>query len=243
MDSDTVMCQKVVGRVQRGIVARHSGIVARQTAEMMGSDTVMCQKVVGRVQRGLAISLFKVLCSLLATKSFHAAYAFAGEQLRIFQGLALLEIIHGAIGIVPNGPFLPFLQLIGRIHCLHATLSFIDEVRDSPTVFVMFVAWCSTEIIRYVYYAANCAGIDSPLLTYIRYSAFIVLYPIGVTGEFWLTCIALPYYKKYIMYADFFGYLPLSYYRFALVIFACYLRTCVARTFRAYVEAKTIETL
>ncbi|KAM7470823.1 hypothetical protein LguiA_009006 [Lonicera macranthoides] len=45
MDSDTVMCQKVVGRVQRGIVARHSGIVARQTAEVMGSDTVMCQKV------------------------------------------------------------------------------------------------------------------------------------------------------------------------------------------------------
>ncbi|KAM7527829.1 hypothetical protein LguiB_031239 [Lonicera macranthoides] len=171
---------------------------------------------------GWAISLFKVLCSLLATKSFHAAYAFAGEQLRIFQGLALLEIIHGAIGIVPNGPFLPFLQLIGRIHCLHATLSFIDEVRDSPTVFVMFVAWCSTEIIRYVYYAANCVGIDSPLLTYIRYSAFIVLYPIGVTGEFWLTCIALPYYKKYIIYADFFGYLPLSYYRFALYLLVTY---------------------
>ncbi|KAM7497310.1 hypothetical protein LguiA_021724 [Lonicera macranthoides] len=40
--------------VQRGIVARHSGIVARQTAEVMGSNTVMCQKVVGRVQRGLS---------------------------------------------------------------------------------------------------------------------------------------------------------------------------------------------
>ncbi|KAM7527826.1 hypothetical protein LguiB_031236 [Lonicera macranthoides] len=75
-----------------------------------------------------AISLFKVLSSLFATKSFHAAYAFAEEQLRIFQGLALLEIIHGAIGIVPNGPFLPLVQLAGRILCLHATLCIVDEV-------------------------------------------------------------------------------------------------------------------
>ncbi|KAM7527830.1 hypothetical protein LguiB_031240 [Lonicera macranthoides] len=172
---------------------------------------------------GWAISLFKVLSSLLATKSFHAAYAFAGEQLRIFQGLALLEIIHGAIGIVPNGPFLPLVQLAGRIHCLHATLCIIDEIQDSPIVFVMFVAWCLTEIIRYVYYVTNCVGIDSPLLTYIRYSAFIVLYPIGVAGEIWLTYLALPYYKKNNnMYPDFFAHLPLSYYGFALYMLVTY---------------------
>ncbi|KAM7510329.1 hypothetical protein LguiB_009204 [Lonicera macranthoides] len=55
MDSDTVMCQKVVGRVQRGLSRDIGVIVARQTAEVMGSDTVMCQKVVGRVQRDMMV--------------------------------------------------------------------------------------------------------------------------------------------------------------------------------------------
>ncbi|KAM7485799.1 hypothetical protein LguiA_001808 [Lonicera macranthoides] len=80
MDSDTVMCQKVVGRVQRGIVARHSGIVARQTAEVMGSDTVMCQKVVGRVQRGLSRDKGMIVARQCDMSDFNAVLKSAANR-------------------------------------------------------------------------------------------------------------------------------------------------------------------
>lgn len=51
---------------------------------------------------------------------------------------------------------------------------------------------CKLQVVRYPWYAAGVAGGAPGWLTWARYSAFLVLYPIGVVSEMWLLYSGLP---------------------------------------------------
>lgn len=51
------------------------------------------------------------------------------------------------------------------------------------------------QIIRYPWYAATLVDSCPAWLTWLRYTAFIVLYPIGVVSEVWILVEALPSVK------------------------------------------------
>ncbi|KAK4440836.1 Very-long-chain (3R)-3-hydroxyacyl-CoA dehydratase 2 [Sesamum alatum] len=169
---------------------------------------------------GWAVSLFRVLSNFFSTRSVHGTYSSAGELICLLQTLAFLEVIHGAIGIVPSGALLPLMQWGGRTHFLLAIVRPIHEVQELPSVFITFVAWSLSEIIRYSHYASSCMGSSPKWMTFIRYNAFIVLYPIGLfPGEMWLMYEALPFIKKENLYAD---TLPFSYHKFVKALLFCY---------------------
>ncbi|KAE9461148.1 hypothetical protein C3L33_06954, partial [Rhododendron williamsianum] len=156
---------------------------------------------------GWAISISRILSNFVSTKSYSGAYASAGELICLLQTVAFLEVVHGAIGIVPSGVLLPLMQWGGRVHFLLAIVRRIDEVQELPSVFVTLLAWGLIEIylnmtpiqvIRYPHYALNCVGSSLSLVTYLRsdlifllshfpcvtrYTAFILLYPMGLAGE------------------------------------------------------------
>ncbi|GAV57879.1 PTPLA domain-containing protein [Cephalotus follicularis] len=172
---------------------------------------------------GWTISLFKILVSLVSTRSSNGIYDSAGDLICILQLAAFLEVIHGAIGIVPSGVLFPMMQWGGRTHFLLAVVRQIDEVQELPAVFMTFLAWSLSEVIRYTHYALNCIGTCPSWITYLRYTAFVLLYPLGIfTGEMWLMYQALPYIKKKNLYANTFAVFPLSYYNFVMVVLLCY---------------------
>ncbi|GAB2274310.1 hypothetical protein Dimus_009076 [Dionaea muscipula] len=171
---------------------------------------------------GWSISLFWVLTSFAFTDSFDAAYSFSGDLICLLQTASLLEVFHGAIGIVPSGVLLPLMQWGGRTHYLLAIVRRIAEVQESPSVFITFLAWSISEVIRYSHYALNCIGHCPYGVTYLRYTVFILLYPVGLVGEMWLMYIALPFIKEKDLYADSFAFLPFSYYGFVQVLLAVY---------------------
>lgn len=47
----------------------------------------------------------------------------------------------------------------------------------------MLVAWSVTEVVRYSYFALSLAGALPSFLTWLRYSMFYILYPMGITSE------------------------------------------------------------
>lgn len=53
----------------------------------------------------------------------------------------------------------------------------------SPFYSSMLIAWSVTEVIRYSYFALSLAGFLPDALTWIRYTTFYVLYPLGITSE------------------------------------------------------------
>ncbi|KAJ8750559.1 hypothetical protein K2173_015718 [Erythroxylum novogranatense] len=167
---------------------------------------------------GWSVALFRILINSVATKSLSGAYQSAGELICLLQSVAFLEVIHGALGVVPSGVLFPFMQWAGRTHFVLAIVRNIIEVQKLPAVFITFVAWSSSEVIRYQHYALNCVGSCPSWVTYLRYTAFIVLYPVGLAaGEMWLMYQALPIIRRKNLYADFFAVLPFSYDNFLKV--------------------------
>ncbi|KAE8038990.1 hypothetical protein FH972_011446 [Carpinus fangiana] len=172
---------------------------------------------------GWAFALSRILSSFVITKSVHGAYASAGELICLLQTVAFLEVVHAAIGIVPSGVVNTLMQWGGRVHFLLVVVRQIDEVQELPSVFITFVAWSLTEVIRYPHYALNCIGNCPSWITYLRYTAFIMLYPTGlVPGEMWLMYQALEFIKKKHLHEDLFNRLPFSYYIFLKVLLLCY---------------------
>ncbi|OAY65964.1 Very-long-chain (3R)-3-hydroxyacyl-CoA dehydratase 2 [Ananas comosus] len=165
------------------------------------------------------IALARVLGSLFAASSFHGAYASAGELICLLQAVSFLESIHAAVGLVPTGVLVSLMQWGGRTHFLLAIVRQIPEVQSHPSVFITFTAWCMSEVIRYSHYALSCIRICPWWLTYLRYTAFIFLYPIGVApGEMWLMYEALPFVKERNLYSNFFNKFPISYYSFLVFV-------------------------
>lgn len=108
--------------------------------------------------------------------------------LNIAQGAALLEILHAGLGWVKSPVFTTVIQVSSRIFIL--VLINILFGKEMPEYFgfnglhLAISAWSITEIIRYAYYHLTLLLKKSAgLLTFCRYTFFIFLYPIGVTGE------------------------------------------------------------
>jgi hypothetical protein len=57
----------------------------------------------------------------------------------------------------------------------------------------MLLAWFIAEIIRYAYYVSGMFNVQGKLITWLRYSAFIICYPVGVVSEFFIMYTVFKY--------------------------------------------------
>ncbi|XP_045761294.1 uncharacterized protein LOC123864715 [Maniola jurtina] len=101
----------------------------------------------------------------------------------IFQNAALLEVLHAAIRLVPSSVFVVLMQVYSRVFLVAGILLATEAATVSPGLPLCVLAWSITEIIRYAYYALNLVDAVPQMLTFFRYSTFLVLYPLGITGE------------------------------------------------------------
>jgi len=111
-------------------------------------------------------------------------YATAGPSVIYFQILMYLDVLHVILGLVPGAWPLAALQVSSRIAVL-INIIYADQVAtfENSWMLMMFCAWGIAEMIRYSFYACNILGRKIYVLTWIRYTLFIVLYPLGVSGE------------------------------------------------------------
>ncbi|XP_023934410.2 very-long-chain (3R)-3-hydroxyacyl-CoA dehydratase hpo-8 [Bicyclus anynana] len=101
----------------------------------------------------------------------------------IFQNAALLEVFHAAIRLVPSSVFVVLMQVYSRVFLVGGVLLATESGPVSPGLPLCLFAWSVTEIIRYAYYALNLVKAVPQQLTFLRYSTFLILYPLGITGE------------------------------------------------------------
>lgn len=103
----------------------------------------------------------------------------------IFQNAAALEILHAIFKFVPSNPVITTFQVLSRMMVVCGVIMATPTGKVSYGLPLALFAWTVTEIIRYGYYALNLLNSVPHLVTWLRYTTFIVLYPIGVTGELW----------------------------------------------------------
>lgn len=126
----------------------------------------------------------------------HGMYTSLERHILIFQTGALMEVLHALTGIVRSNPMLTLLQVSSRVFLVLAILYPIPEVHDALGVPFLLTAWTITEVVRYLYYTLALLQAVPYVLTWLRYTLFIVLYPMGVFGELNTIYNSLPIVKE-----------------------------------------------
>ncbi|KAL4635543.1 very-long-chain (3R)-3-hydroxyacyl-CoA dehydratase 2 [Arapaima gigas] len=111
------------------------------------------------------------------------------------------RILHCAAGIVPSSVVLTGFQVTSRVFLTWAVTHSVREVQHEDSVLLFVVAWTLTEIIRYSFYTFSLLNHVPYFIKWARYTFFMVLYPMGVTGELLTILAALPHVRKTGLYS------------------------------------------
>ncbi|KAI3336613.1 tyrosine phosphatase-like protein [Xylariaceae sp. AK1471] len=114
------------------------------------------------------------------------AYPAVGEFCKWTQTLAGMEVLHSLFGIVRAPFFTTFMQVFSRYAIVWGITDLFPQLGASPAYSSMLVAWSITEVVRYSYFALTLSGWQPKALHWLRYHAFFVLYPLGISSEAWL---------------------------------------------------------
>ncbi|CAN8097160.1 unnamed protein product [Discula destructiva] len=120
-----------------------------------------------------------------------AVYPAVGEFTKWTQTLAGLEIVHSVLGVVRAPLFTTLIQVASRFALVWGAVHFYPAIATSPAYSSMLLAWSTTEVVRYAFFALSLSGIESGVLQWLRYSGFWVLYPVGILSELWELVLAL----------------------------------------------------
>jgi very-long-chain (3R)-3-hydroxyacyl-CoA dehydratase len=169
----------------------------------------------------------------------------------VAQTLAILEVVHSAVGLVRAPVVTTAAQVASRLWLVWGVLHLVPSVASSTltlpkllpaggalraqaaalpvqpvwSLYTLLAAWGASELVRYGFFAAQELGLSLYPLLWLRYTAFYVLYPLGVSSELALAYLALPTIKAKkllsILMPNRFNF-AFDYYLAALCIMAIY---------------------
>lgn len=154
------------------------------------------------------IGFLYIICVLIIryakddVKFIQETYKTVGPIMGFLTLLQFLEVMHPIFGYVKGGALMPFMQIFGRALILFVMLEHEPRIQVMPVVFYLFVVWSAIEVIRYIYlsiklfflnyllifyrypfYISHLYKKNIGLLTWLRYTAWIPLYPLGFLCE------------------------------------------------------------
>ncbi|RFU28841.1 hypothetical protein B7463_g7486, partial [Scytalidium lignicola] len=154
---------------------------------------------------------------LVPLVGFKNVYGGVGEFTKWTQTLALMEVIHSAVGIVRAPISTTLMQVSSRILLVWGIVDQFPYLAQSPGYSSMLIAWSITEVIRYSFFVLTLSGFSPAISTWLRYNTFFVLYPLGISSECWMIYKAIKPASKlreeyaWALYAILAIYIPGSY--------------------------------
>ncbi|KAK3009061.1 hypothetical protein RJ639_014381, partial [Escallonia herrerae] len=167
---------------------------------MAGSSSVMRRVYLALYNWAVFAGWLQVLC--LAVKAikesgYEHVYDAVKKPLLLAQSAAVLEILHGLVGLVRSPITATLPQIASRLYVTWGILWSFPAVQTHLLVSSLVISWCITEIIRYSFFGTKEAVGSAPSwLLWLRYSAFLLLYPTGIVSELGLVYTAMPFMKE-----------------------------------------------
>ena len=129
-----------------------------------------------------------------------AVYGVVEWPLLYAQTAAVMEVLHAMVGIARSPVLVTAMQVSSRLMVVWGVLYIAPPSRTAALplfqtpggtdiglgVPSLMFAWGVTEVIRYSFYFFKLLGSVPYVITWMRYTFFIVLYPIGVASELFL---------------------------------------------------------
>ena len=102
-------------------------------------------------------------------------FALPIQICQMVQALQVLDILLILLKISSGNILGSLAHILGRL--LVAEIYMSTDIAPVPIANVL-IAWSLADTNRYLYYI-----VKNPLTTWLRYNAFLILYPIGIYGE------------------------------------------------------------
>lgn len=128
--------------------------------------------------------------------SFYDTFHTMSDVMFFCQTLAVVEVLNAAFGLVKTSVFPTFLQVFARNFVLFIIFGGLEEMHNQPVVFFVFYLWSAIEIIRYPFYMLGCFNTEWKTLTWLRYTVWMPLYPLGATAEAVAVIQSIPIFDK-----------------------------------------------
>ena len=124
------------------------------------------------------------------------AYEYTKDILTYVQCGSIIEIFNSLFGIVRSPLLTTAAQVLSRLLVVLGIFQFVPEAPGSKSTayITLLLAWCITEVVRYLFYFFNLTRQTGPprFILMLRYNLFLVLYPSGVASELYIIYSALP---------------------------------------------------
>ncbi|XP_041980644.1 very-long-chain (3R)-3-hydroxyacyl-CoA dehydratase isoform X2 [Aricia agestis] len=142
------------------------------------------------------LAVMGVRYAKLEYESVPTTYEHVGSAMKFLQLMMFLEVMHPMFGYTKGSPLMAFMQVGGRAFVLFAMIEAEPRMHAKPVVFYLFLVWSTVEIIRYPFYIAQLYNKEIYLLTWLRYSIWIPLYPLGILCESMVVLRNIPYFEE-----------------------------------------------
>ncbi|XP_054159235.1 very-long-chain (3R)-3-hydroxyacyl-CoA dehydratase 3-like [Oppia nitens] len=115
--------------------------------------------------------------------SFEYTYQLVGKAIKFLHLMQILEVIHPLMGYTVGSPVMPFIQLSGRALIIFIMIGSEPKIQTNPWVSYLFISYSAIEILRYLYYMLHVFKVNIWFITWMRYTAWVVNYPLGFVCE------------------------------------------------------------
>lgn len=141
--------------------------------------------------------LYLTLETVLSGAGPSAVYPRTVDVLQPVQTAAIMEVLHCMVGIVRSGVVTTAVQVASRLGILWGVLYTTPEVQGNPAIVSLLAAWALTEPIRYSFYTFQLLKLPVPApLLWIRYSLFIIAYPVRARNQTQRASACLPAHRQ-----------------------------------------------
>ena len=96
------------------------------------------------------------------------------------------ELTFAETGLVRASVPTTGMQVASRLLLVWGVVNNFPFLAQSAVYSSMLVAWSVTEVIRYSYFVLTLSGYQPAFITWLRYNAFFVMYPLGISSECYL---------------------------------------------------------
>lgn len=124
------------------------------------------------------------------------AWETVGQVFMFLQLMMILEILNPLFGYTKGSVMEATIQVFGRLIWLFIFIDAEPRMHEKPVVFYLLLTYASVEIIRYPYYLFRTYDMDVGVITWLRYTIWIPLYPIGFICEGVIALRNIPYLEE-----------------------------------------------
>ncbi|XP_015696228.1 very-long-chain (3R)-3-hydroxyacyl-CoA dehydratase PASTICCINO 2A-like [Oryza brachyantha] len=160
---------------------------------MAADDSVMRSLYLSAYNWVVFIGWVQVFCYMtleLLVNGHEGVYAAIERPLLFAQTAAIMEILCSIL----VSSTLP--QITGRLFITWGILWSFPETHSHILVTSLIISWSITEVIRYSFFGMQESfGFTPSWFVWLRYSTFIICYPVGMVSEVVLIYIAFPFMK------------------------------------------------